>query len=141
MDEQIFPYLLSSSNHNFSYKGSSFKWHGAKFPSGCSRIVVRKQCGVMNSYTIETSFAGRDIGPEAGLHFNARDWLQLGEDFGTTIDQLLHPSTHDTARSVLEKMTPPRNVVDVEEGSSSTVTKKKKKKTKKMKSRPKTANK
>jgi hypothetical protein len=95
----------------------------------------------MNSYTIETSFAGRDIGPEAGLHFNARDWLQLGEDFGTTIDQLLHPSTHDTARSVLEKMTPPRNVVDVEEGSSSTVTKKKKKKTKKMKSRPKTANK
>ena len=96
----------------------------------------------MNSYTIETSFAGGDIGPGAGLHFNTRDWLQLGEDFGTTIDQLLHPSTHDTARAVLGKITPPRNVVDVEESSvSSGGGTKKKKKAKKIKNRPKTANK
>lgn len=53
VDEKIFPYLLSSLNNDFSFKDCDYRIQGPKTKkANCGRIVVRKQCGVMNSYTV-----------------------------------------------------------------------------------------
>ena len=57
VDEKIFPYLLSAANTNFSYKDCNFKIQGPKSKkANCGRIVARKHCGVLNTYTVSLLF-------------------------------------------------------------------------------------
>jgi hypothetical protein len=71
---KLIPMLLAKRNQNFSYKDSSFKMDKDKESTG--RIVVFKEFGVLNSYTLETSFYGR----ENGESFSIMDWENIGSD-------------------------------------------------------------
>lgn len=53
---RLFPYLLAKRNPIFSYKDSYFRLEKCK--SSTARIVVFKECGILNSYTLEASFFG-----------------------------------------------------------------------------------
>jgi hypothetical protein len=55
---KLIPMLLAKKNLNFSYKDSNFRMDKQKESTG--RIVLYKEFGIVNSYTIETSFFGRD---------------------------------------------------------------------------------
>ena len=55
---KLIPMLLAKKNLNFSYKDSNFRMDKQKESTG--RIVLYKEFGIVYSYTIETSFFGRD---------------------------------------------------------------------------------
>lgn len=41
--------------------------------------------GVANSYTMEASFGGSDLGGRAGTHFTIQDYEQMGRHFCETL--------------------------------------------------------
>lgn len=41
--------------------------------------------GIANSYTMEASFAGSDIGPRTETHFSTFDYEQMGRAFCQTL--------------------------------------------------------
>lgn len=66
--EKIFPCLFEKISDTFSFSDCSFAVQKAK--ESTARVVVWKELGVTNSFTIEASFCGPDFGKYADLHFN-----------------------------------------------------------------------
>eukprot|EP00466_Bigelowiella_natans_P003937 jgi/Bigna1/36419/e_gw1.14.23.1 len=63
--ERVFPYMLFDNGNNFfSYRDCNFKV--SKKKESCARVVYRKEMGIINSYTMEASFAGTDFGKQKG---------------------------------------------------------------------------
>ena len=60
--ERIFPRMLWKNSTAFSFNDCSFKVNKAKEAAG--RVVVCRELGLTNSYTMEASFAGANF--EAG---------------------------------------------------------------------------
>lgn len=73
---------------------------------------------------IETSFAGVDIGLQAGLHFVANDWTKLGHDFGATMYDLLNEGgmVYSQAHAAVTHMLPPKIEESAYSSSPSTTT-------------------
>lgn len=65
LKERFFPYVLMKQAEVFSYVDSSFSVQKSK--EGCGRVVVWRELGVQNSYTLEASFCGSDFGKYAEL--------------------------------------------------------------------------
>ena len=55
----------------FSFSDCVFGLQKAK--ESTARIVLYKEMGVINSFTLESSFCGADFGPRADFHFNQGD--------------------------------------------------------------------
>lgn len=51
---RVFPLLLSQRNSLFSFKESKFRME--KFKESSARIVLFRECGILNSITLENSF-------------------------------------------------------------------------------------
>jgi hypothetical protein len=66
--ERVFPKLLSNRCSLFSFRNCSFKVQKAKY--NCARVAVWRDLGIVNSFTIEASFAGPDDGEHANTHFS-----------------------------------------------------------------------
>lgn len=73
---RLFPFLLSRRNENFSYKSSHFRME--KFKESTSRIVFFRELGILNSFTIESSFLGP--GDKNATHFLKNDLEHIGID-------------------------------------------------------------
>ena len=72
-DSRILPYIMSKINQkvlqkhfsipmnsdhlNISFKDSRFSTKHSK--RGTARVVINKECGIANSFTLETSFCGQ----------------------------------------------------------------------------------
>ncbi|CAG9334617.1 unnamed protein product [Blepharisma stoltei] len=54
----MIPYFLSKTNKLFSFQGTKFRTE--RFKQGAARVVVYKEFGIVNSYTLEASFFGPD---------------------------------------------------------------------------------
>ena len=54
--ERVFPRMLWKNAKVFSYRDCNFKVRKSK--ESTARVVTRKEIGIMNSYTMEASFAG-----------------------------------------------------------------------------------
>ena len=94
---KLIPMLLAKKNQNFSYKDSSFKMEKDKESTG--RIVVFKEFGILNSYTLETSFYGR----ENGESFSIKDWENIGSDLAQMCICLSSPiSIRSSLRTALD---------------------------------------
>lgn len=85
MVARMIPMLLDKKNLNFSYKDSHFKMEKNKESTG--RIVVYKEMGIVNSYTLETSFFGKDNGES----FRIEDWEGVGADLASMCLNLVSP--------------------------------------------------
>lgn len=66
--ERIFPRLLEKASEIFSFSDCAFGMQKAK--EATERIVVYKEMGIVNSYTLEASFCGADFGKHCDFHFN-----------------------------------------------------------------------
>lgn len=53
---------------------------------GTGRVVVSKELGIHNSYTLEATFCGADFGPLKDVHFNTAHLCESGR---ALIDTLL----------------------------------------------------
>eukprot|EP00899_Mesostigma_viride_P023438 jgi/Mesvir1/4279/Mv22237-RA.1 len=71
---RLLPYLFSRRNSHFNFSKCSFKVQKSK--QTCARVVVCKEIGVRNSYTLECSMAGCE---SSESHFATADLENLGE--------------------------------------------------------------
>lgn len=73
---RIFPRILWKTSQNFSFQDCSFAMQKSK--ESTARVVVYKQFGLINSYTMEASFCGANFGRNNEKHFNTRHYEQMG---------------------------------------------------------------
>ena len=66
--EKVFPMLFSKFSECFSYEQCSFAIQ--KIKEGAGRVVIYKEIGIINSYTLECSFCGCSKGLYKDFHFN-----------------------------------------------------------------------
>lgn len=66
----------------FSFENCKFRIQRAK--EGTGRVVMWMM-GICNSYTMEASFAGVDMGPREFTHFSTNDYEQIGKSFCQTL--------------------------------------------------------
>ena len=68
LKEKIFPRLLEKAAEVFSFNDCAFAVQKSK--ESTARIVVWREIGLVNSYTLESSFCGADFGKHCDMHFN-----------------------------------------------------------------------
>ncbi|CAM9240832.1 unnamed protein product [Chrysoparadoxa australica] len=90
MKERIIPTLLDESNPCFNIKNCSFQVSKGK--EGCGRVVVNRQLGISNSYTMEASFMGADQGELKGVHFNTSHYESMGRTLCEVLKNLCDPT-------------------------------------------------
>ncbi|CAM9194930.1 unnamed protein product [Ectocarpus fasciculatus] len=76
MRERIIPTLLDQASPLFNFADCTFDIGKGK--EGCGRVVVRKQLGIVNAYTMEASFMGADQGEFQGIHFHQGHYEAMG---------------------------------------------------------------
>ncbi|CAM9264129.1 unnamed protein product [Ascophyllum nodosum] len=90
MKERVIPTLLDRASPLFSLKDCSFDVGKGK--EGCGRVVVRKQLGVVNAYTMEASFMGADQGDLKGFHFNQSHLESMGRSLCEVLLEIADPN-------------------------------------------------
>ena len=90
LKEQIFPYMLhKNAKDRFNFEDCRFTVTRDK--EGTGRIVF-KNMGILNSYTLEASYGGSNVGNRAYSHFTPRDYENVGRYFCETLLDFNDPS-------------------------------------------------
>ncbi|KAJ2950472.1 hypothetical protein O0L34_g8716 [Tuta absoluta] len=83
LQEQVFPLMLhKNAADKFSFENCKFRIQRSK--EGTGRVVVWMM-GVANSYTMEASFGGSELGSRMSTHFSVQDYESLGKTFCETL--------------------------------------------------------
>ncbi|XP_036431827.1 cytosolic carboxypeptidase 3-like [Colossoma macropomum] len=81
--ERVFPLMFHKNCPDmFSFQSCTFKVQRRK--RGTGRVALWR-LGILNSFTLETSFCGSTVGQRKGTHFNIRDLEMLGTHFCDTL--------------------------------------------------------
>eukprot|EP01116_Phalansterium_solitarium_P001409 TRINITY_DN11208_c0_g9_i1.p1 TRINITY_DN11208_c0_g9~~TRINITY_DN11208_c0_g9_i1.p1 ORF type:complete len:1382 (-),score=570.41 TRINITY_DN11208_c0_g9_i1:691-4836(-) len=113
--ERVLPFLLSQADPNFSFNDCDFKITRAK--RTCGRVVVGKDLHVLNSFTMEATFAGMDIGPNKGCHLDIAMLEDIGRHLCETLVDLIDPEfkkftqTHEAICKVIPIKEPAKKPV------------------------------
>ena len=83
--ERVFPYILEKQADTFNFSDCSFAVQKSK--ESTARVVIWRELGIQNSFTLEASFCGADFGKHADLHFNTDMLQEIGHRFCETIIQ------------------------------------------------------
>ncbi|XP_063683095.1 cytosolic carboxypeptidase 2-like isoform X25 [Bolinopsis microptera] len=86
LQERVFPNMMSRNTSKFKYSSCRFKVQKKK--EGTGRIVMWQQMGILNSFTMEATFAGYN-----NVHFNSRDLEDMGYHFCDTLLDYCDPDT------------------------------------------------
>ena len=89
--EKVFPRLLSMLSDAFVWDKCVFSYPNDRKSSG--RIVARKELGIIQSFTIESSFGGIQQGPLSGILNDERIWKGIGAKVVDTIYHYFNQST------------------------------------------------
>ncbi|XP_048386500.1 cytosolic carboxypeptidase 2-like [Stegostoma tigrinum] len=82
--ERIFPWLISQRDpERFDWK--SCKFHIQKCKESTGRVVMYRQLGLVDSFTLEASFSGAVKEQLAERHFNIQDFMSIGKTFCESI--------------------------------------------------------
>ena len=117
---RTFPYILSKVSDYFSYKSCSFRMQKSK--ESTLRISIFTETKVPNTYTLESTFSGCDIGPFAGLHLSIEDLKLMGRDvcMAIIINNDLHvPNTPICKNDLLTEIKNSKEFLENNEESSS----------------------
>ena len=87
--EQVFPRLISLLSDAFSLDRCVFSYPDSR--KSASRIVVKRELGVVHCFTIESSFGGMTSGPLSGVLYDERIWADIGSKIGEALYHLLNP--------------------------------------------------
>ncbi|CAH2092133.1 unnamed protein product [Euphydryas editha] len=83
LQEQVFPLMLhKNAADKFSFENCKFRIQRSK--EGTARVVIW-MLGVANSYTMEASFGGSEMGSRMSTHFSTQDYESLGRTFCETL--------------------------------------------------------
>lgn len=91
--ERLFPRMLYEDGTNF------FSWSDCTFSVSHSkrstaRVVLWRELGLANSFTLEASFGGAGFGRHQSLHFSERDFERMGALVGRCCSRYLEPGQH-----------------------------------------------
>uniref|UniRef100_A0A2K5ECX2 Cytosolic carboxypeptidase 2 n=1 Tax=Aotus nancymaae TaxID=37293 RepID=A0A2K5ECX2_AOTNA len=89
LHERVFPLMLSkNAPDKFSFHSCNFKVQKCK--EGTGRVVMWRM-GILNSYTMESTFGGSTLGSKKGTHFTTEDLKSLGYHVCDTLLDLCDP--------------------------------------------------
>jgi len=114
--EKYFPRILSYLCDVFSWSGCIFSF--PKERKAASRIVIRTELDVVNSFTIETSFGGINNGERTGILYDELTWKEIGLKCGESLYHLLYSSKSPVYNYVSQEMlflSPPQIDDDIPE--------------------------
>ncbi|XP_067840829.1 uncharacterized protein [Heptranchias perlo] len=78
--ERLFPWLISQRDpERFDWTSCKFHIHKCKESTG--RVVMYRQLGLNDSFTLEASFSGAVKEQLAVRHFNIKDYMSIGKTF------------------------------------------------------------
>jgi len=83
---RIFPKLLSWNvlgKKYLSFQDCSFTMRKGR--ESTARVVVAKELGILNSYTLEGTFAGPNFGPLKDMHMNSNHFQEMGHALCDTL--------------------------------------------------------
>ena len=83
---QCLPRILERISQAFSLSNCSYQVDKTK--ESTARVVVWRQCRVLRSYTVESTYHGCDQGELRGLHLNTSDLERVGACFAEALLQL-----------------------------------------------------
>lgn len=98
------PHTTATSAPAFSMRNCSFTISRGK--ESTARVVLWREIGLLNSFTLEASFAGANMGSLKGLHFDARHLEQMGIALGKALAVYTDPRIHEATRMALCDLTP-----------------------------------
>lgn len=76
---RVFPKLLSWNQYGRKYVSfADCNFQVKKGRDGTGRVVVSKELGIQNAYTLEATFCGADFGPLKDVHFNQTHLAESG---------------------------------------------------------------
>jgi len=101
LHERILPRLLWENALVFAYEDCSFSVTKSKDTT--ARVVVARELGIMNSYTLEASFCGANFGRYSTCHFTTMHFEQVGRSFCETIFDFCDPN-QTRARAALQEL-------------------------------------
>ncbi|PAA91645.1 hypothetical protein BOX15_Mlig032425g2 [Macrostomum lignano] len=86
LKERLFPWLVSRcSPQLFSYRGCKFNIRKCKEATG--RVVMWRQFGIENSFTMEATFSGTSASMSDCRHFNTNDLESMGHSLASALWQ------------------------------------------------------
>ena len=98
--EQIFPVIMSKNCDVFSFKDCS--WAIPKDRENCARVVVWREFGIVNSFTLEISYLGAGMGKFECYHFNLSLFNHMGESFLKSIYDSADSGSDNFRESIIE---------------------------------------
>ena len=98
--EKILPKIISYTSSAFSYEKCCFSIPPSR--QTASRCVAKLEMGILQSFTIETSFAGISNGKISSVLYDETIWRQIGNDIGVSIYNLLTPD-YSKVRNLVER--------------------------------------
>jgi hypothetical protein len=101
LKEKIFPCLLDKNCDIFNFPDCNFAVQKAK--ESTARVVIWKELGITNSFTLEASFCGADQGKFSDYHFNTDLLQEVGHRFCDTILDFCDPD-QVKVKTVLEEL-------------------------------------
>lgn len=87
--ERIFPRLMEKTSEIFNFNDCVFGIQKSK--ESTARIVIYKEMGIVNSFTLESSFCGANFGKHVDFHFNPEHLQEIGHDFCDAILDFCDP--------------------------------------------------
>lgn len=100
--EKILPRIISFLSDAFSWGSCKFSF--PKERKDASRIVIRKEFNVVQSFTIESSFGGIVSGPRSGVLYDELVWKELGAKCGEGVYHLVTKDTSPLAAYVIQEI-------------------------------------
>ncbi|KAI8820492.1 uncharacterized protein EV422DRAFT_496960 [Fimicolochytrium jonesii] len=85
--ERTFPALLAQVSPTFLLSACRFDILPSKETT--ARVILRRELGIVNSFTLESSYCGADFGEKKGMQFQITDLQQTGVDFCRALRSLL----------------------------------------------------
>ncbi len=95
------PLVCSHADDSFSFVGSSFKVEKTKESTG--RVVVFKDFNILNSFTLECSFHGKQTADNKIVHFTIQDLRQFGSVLINQLENYL-PSEELVLKEIQSKV-------------------------------------
>uniref|UniRef100_A0A8C6Q8X7 Cytosolic carboxypeptidase 2 n=1 Tax=Nannospalax galili TaxID=1026970 RepID=A0A8C6Q8X7_NANGA len=100
LHERVFPLMLSkNAPDKFSFNSCNFKVQKCK--EGTGRVVMWRM-GILNSYTMESTFGGSTLGSKRDTHFTIEDLKSLGYHVCDTLLDFCDPDQTKFAQCLQE---------------------------------------
>lgn len=109
--EKLFPLVFSKASPSFSFDDCNFNIQKDKESTG--RVVVRREFNVVNSFTLEASFCGANIGKYQDSHFTPTQLKEAGKDFCIALNHMSHPKIQvDLLKELQSSIVPSNNQIE-----------------------------